>query len=152
MNITSLGFQVTARLWELLADASIVGQAQRPASWLATTRNYLCNTCDAMSDAMEAYSAAWLKLKLAHEQDTPPAPSAQLQVESVGQAAVERGHQLSSLAPAVPWDRLHTAAYSIGGAGGQDVVGLLLSMESAWFRAQAAEHEHTFTCIHGQRA
>jgi hypothetical protein len=56
MNITSLAFQVTARLWELLADASIVGQAQRPASWLASSRSYLDNTCSAMSKMLKACS------------------------------------------------------------------------------------------------
>jgi hypothetical protein len=144
MNITSLAFEVTARLWELLADASIVGQAHRPASWLSSSNFFLCQTLHALLNMVEACSAAWLHL--AQKQDTPPAQSAQLGTDS-GQAAIQRGRQLSSLMPVIPWSRLRTAATSIAGAGDQDVVGLLSSMESVWLRVQAAEREFASALI-----
>jgi hypothetical protein len=129
MNITSLAFEVTAHLWELLAD--IVGQAQRPASWMRSSRGDVYDTGCVMLEMMEAYSAAWH-----NQQDTQPAPSAPLEADS-DQAALQRGRQLSALMPPVPWDRLKAAATSIAGAGDQDVAGLLRSMESVWLRAQA---------------
>jgi hypothetical protein len=84
---------------------------------------------------VEACSAAWLRL--AQAQDTPPASTAQLEPDS-GQAGIQRGRQPFPLMPVIPWDRYRTAAASIAGAGGQNVAGLLTSMESAWLQAQAA--------------
>jgi hypothetical protein len=133
MNITSLAFEVTARLWELLADASIVGVAQRPASWMASSRTYLYGILEAMSEMTSAFSTAWLHL--ACNEDTPSASSAQ------GQAGVQRGLQLSAMMPVIPWSRLRTAATSIAGAGDQDVASLLSSIESVRVRAQAAERK-----------
>jgi hypothetical protein len=128
-NITSLAFGVSARLWELLADGSIVGGAKGPALWLASSKRYLFNTGHAMSAMLNACSGA--PLPVAHTQDTPTAQSALLQVE-MSQAAVQRQRQLSSLTPAVPWGRMQLAAFSIAGAWGDpDVVGLLSHMASA---------------------
>jgi hypothetical protein len=137
MNITSLAFEVTARLWELLADASIVGVARRPASWMASSPSYFFGTLQAVSKMGEALSTAWNA-----QQDMPPAASAQLQAENA-ESGVQRGRQLSSLMPTFPWDRLKAAATSIAGAGDQEVAGLLSSLESSWLRAQAAEHKFT---------
>jgi hypothetical protein len=60
MNITSLASEVTARLWELLADASIVGQAQRPASWLLDSSRYTGGTMQALGACVRAHAAALL--------------------------------------------------------------------------------------------
>jgi hypothetical protein len=131
MNITSLAFEVTAPPWQLLADASVVGDAQRPASWLGSSRSGLHDTCPAMSAMMDSYSSVWLCV--ADKQDTLPAHNAQLQVER-DQAGVRRVRQLPSLPPAIPWGRLRTAATSIAGAGDQNLaVSLLRSIESVWF-------------------
>jgi hypothetical protein len=134
MNITSLAFEATACLWELLADVSSVGEALEPASWLGSSYTYLCQSCSDMLEMMKKYSAAWRT-----QQDTLPAESAQLQAGS-GQSGVQRGRQLSSLMPAVSWDRLRSAAISIGGSGDQQfAVQLLNVFESFCYQARAGQ-------------
>jgi hypothetical protein len=58
MNIMTLAYELTVRLWELLADASIVGGAQGPAPWLCDTSKYTGGTLQALGKCITAHAAA----------------------------------------------------------------------------------------------
>jgi hypothetical protein len=52
MNIMALTCELVARVWELLADASIVGEAQGPAAWMPSSRQHALTVYGALSDML----------------------------------------------------------------------------------------------------
>jgi hypothetical protein len=120
MSITSLASELVARVWELLADADVVGEAQGPAVWLPSSKQYTESTHNAfgqmLSSCIKAIPRVANNGKLIHcnpedEEGTRASRddgSQQLLVKA--EQHVQSVIQLCSLAVAVPWERLRAAA------------------------------------------
>jgi hypothetical protein len=54
VNSTSLLFALVARLWELLSDRNIVGEAARPAAWMPESDWYATHSAEMLAEVVKA--------------------------------------------------------------------------------------------------
>jgi hypothetical protein len=149
-NITTFTSELVACLWELVADASIVGGAQGPAAWLPTSQEFLQITCGPLCSMLMGcvqasvwaiQSARQRRIKSGSQEGTsanrdggnpgmesmpcdqrgtavhgsPGGCSTPLPAEKAGRpTAMQRVLCTTSLALAVPWERLKAAASKLG--------------------------------------
>jgi hypothetical protein len=171
MSSMALASELVARLWELLADACIVGQAQGPAAWVPSTEERALNTCEALGIMLSSCSG-WIALQMhdisggqegtrATRGDSSPGTEhmssdqhgtagqgslgghgATQPLAETEEPAVRRLLQPCPLALAVPWERLKSAASKLGG-------GLEKILQGAQFVHEACtRHEHSI-CLAG---